>query len=107
PDKPQVALGVERAAFEKPALRRVLDIGEFFDRPDPLRQRRQPPGLHRPGVWGWRLSLRFGRASRRGNGSENADQSDPQTPEPKAAHAHGGLPVFIRTVSQPAPFEAA
>ena len=40
PDEPEIALGVEGAAFEKPALRRIFDVGEFLDLPDPLRQRR-------------------------------------------------------------------
>src|SRR3954465_14767808 len=62
PDKPEISLGVERTAFEKPALGRVFDVGEFLDRPDVLRQGRQAPGLDRTRIGALRLGL--GRASR-------------------------------------------
>src|SRR5262249_31692046 len=41
--EPEIPLAVERATFQKLALRRVTDIGEFFDWPDSRRQWRQPP----------------------------------------------------------------
>ena len=47
--EPQIALGVERAAFEELTLRRVADVGEFFHWADACRQWRQAPRLHR----GW------------------------------------------------------
>jgi hypothetical protein len=47
----------EGSAFEKLALRRAADIGDFFDRADPRRQWRQPPGLDEAG------SLCSGRVS--------------------------------------------
>src|SRR5262249_58179929 len=58
PDEPQVTLLVESAALEELALRGIADIGEFLDRSNPLRQRRQPPRLDRPriGRLGGRLS---------------------------------------------------
>src|SRR5262249_3466007 len=35
--EPEITLAVERTTFQKLALRRVADIGEFFDRPDSRR----------------------------------------------------------------------
>ena len=61
--EPQIALGIERAAFEKLALRRAADIGEFFHRADPRRQWRQSPGLNRAG--GLCLGLACGAGDRK------------------------------------------
>src|SRR5215471_7896583 len=68
-DKPEVSLSVERAPLEELALRRIVNVGEFLDRADPCRQRRQPPWLHRSRVG------RLGRRLRR-RWAGDANQSD-------------------------------
>src|SRR5260221_5543697 len=93
PDKPQIALVVERAAFEKLALGRVADIGKFLDRPDPLRQRWQPPWLDWAEIrcWGWGLSK--GRA---GESTKDRDQRERQTRGHNAS-AHDVVPPWQRS----------
>src|SRR5882757_8104623 len=60
--EPQIALGVEGAAFEELPLRRVADVGEFFHRADAYWQWRQAPRLNRAG----RLCLAGNPGSRDG-----------------------------------------
>ena len=52
-DKPQVSLSIERAPLQELALRRIVNVGEFLDRADPCRQRRQPQGCTGPALVGW------------------------------------------------------
>src|SRR5205823_160703 len=103
-DKPQIALVVERTAFEKFGLRRVLDVGEFLDRPDPGRQRRQPPGLDRAGVSRLRRSLGDGRTN---GGAEGSEQRKGQSlDQGSSAHGVGSsrlniLAAYIRSAVTP------
>src|ERR1700722_13795602 len=66
--EPQIALTVERSAFEELALRRVADVGEFLDRTDTCRQWRQTPWLSQTG------GLSLGGASGAGDRKKETEQ---------------------------------
>src|ERR1700712_1127639 len=88
--EPQIASGVERAAFEKLTLRRVADIGEFFDLADPGRQWRQAPRLALAG------GLGLGGT---GGGKDATDQHGAQDLDQPVAHRHDVCAPFPRRMS--------